>query len=260
MRRFRRQIQSVGVHEAFIDGAWRRCSCIWFHRQTRLQAQEWLRMEATPGALSSTTPSWEVAIGPDTHCGVIYLAQAATCRLDVVCLSAPRVLLVYGDKTERQGLTGGLLGWNKVVCQSTGWDWMEISPQGVHIDLERKLKKKKNPASAQAVSSGGTSAGAQSASSAQTENGNSHAFSVEDNHVARPQRGGKPTAFSGKDIVMSFPVSKTHFQTAPKATKEGQQSPAGVGCSMAETALRKLSPLWLEMKYLTHKFHSCWQN
>lgn len=143
MRRFRRQIQSVGVHEAFIDGAWRRCSCIWFHRQTRLQAQEWLRMEATPGALSSTTPSWEVAIGPDTHCGDIYLAQAATCRLDVVCLSAPRVLLVYGDKTERQGLTGGLLGWNKVVCQSTGWDWMEISPQGVHIDLERKLKKKK---------------------------------------------------------------------------------------------------------------------
>lgn len=28
-----------------------------------------------------------------------------------------------------------------MVCQSAGWDWLEISPLDVHIDLEREKKQ-----------------------------------------------------------------------------------------------------------------------
>lgn len=31
-----------------------------------------------------------------------------------------------------------------MVCQSAGWDWLEISPLDVHIDLEREKKTHKN--------------------------------------------------------------------------------------------------------------------
>lgn len=95
--------------------------------QTHAEAdrQGYSTRAAATRALSSTIPSWEVASTPDRHCGIIHLAQAATCRPPARCL-----LLAYGDKKQR--LRGGC--WTEIK-----WSVMDISPQDVSIDLGRRF-------------------------------------------------------------------------------------------------------------------------
>lgn len=112
----------------------------------------------------------------------------------VVCLSKPCLPPAYGDKNQRWGLTRALLEWNNVACQSTGYQGISKQDQpGKKVKkktpknkvfLQKQFHLDSNEEQLQDLNL--------ALSSAESKNGNSQVFFVEDNHAALQQLGGEP--------------------------------------------------------------------
>lgn len=178
VRRFWRQVQSVGGGGIWI-WIW-----IWFHRQT------WRWADKVTGTAEAKSTLIKNSIlggcrSPDRLCGIIHLAQAATCRLSD---RSRRLLITFGRRPESRGLVsprqGEKLSGLSICRFGTGW---KLAYRMFTSTWTGKRKEKKT-ASAQV-------------------NGSSHVFSVENNHVAKQQLGRKATVTEDCTETTAVPSS-----------------------------------------------------